>query len=85
MDQKDEEYYEAYFDLFSLPGWQQLKEEVIVNISNLEKSTLQQGNKDQFLVNCGYVDALKSILNFDSFKKAVYEDISNPTSFEGDE
>ena len=84
MEQKDEEYYEAYFDLFSLPGWEQLKEEVIVNISALEKSTLAQGDKDQFLVNCGYVQALKGILNFDEFKRLAYEDITNPQS-EGDE
>jgi len=85
MDEELQKYYENYFDLFSSEGWKQLKEEVIVKVSALEKSTLRQGSKDQFLVNQGYVSGLEAILHYDDFVKAAFEDITNTQSYEGDE
>ena len=85
MEPELQQYYENYFDLFSSEGWKQLKEEVIGNISNLEKSTLRQGSKDVFLVNQGYVNALEGVIKYDSLVKSAYEDLTNPPSYEGEE
>ena len=70
------EYYDNYFTLFSSDGWKQLEKEVIENISNLEKKTLQQGNTDVFLRNTGYIGALRYFMTYPEIVETTWEDIN---------
>ena len=70
------EYYDNYFALFSSDGWKQLEKEVVENISNLEKSTLQQGDTDVFLRNSGYIAALKYVVTYPKLVESTWEDIN---------
>lgn len=76
VDQDTKEYYDNYFTLFASDGWKQFTEEVIVSVSGLEKSTLQQGSTDVFLRNSGYLAALNYLISYENLVASTWEDIN---------
>lgn len=75
MDQELQKYYETYFELFSLPGWKQLMEEVTESISRLEQSTLDQSSEEVFHYNRGFVGALKYLTSLEIVTQTVHDEL----------
>lgn len=78
IDKELQEYYDNYFELFSSVGWKQLEKEVIENISNVEKSTLGQRDTDVFLINSGYISALRYIVAYKDVVESSWDELNTP-------
>lgn len=80
MTREDEQYYEAYFDLFLQPGWKQITQE----LSEILQAYRIEDIKDEIdLARVqGERSALFRLVNFESALKEAYESILESESVE---
>jgi len=80
LTREDEQYYEAYFDLFLQPGWKQITQE----LSEILQAYRIEDIKDEIdLARVqGERSALFRLVNFESALKEAYESILESESVE---
>ena len=80
MTREDEQYYEAYFDLFLQPGWKQITQE----LNEILQAYRIEDLKDEIdLARVqGERSALFRLVNFESALKEAYESILESESAE---
>jgi hypothetical protein len=73
LTKEEEEYYNNYFDMFNSKGWQQLVEELNVNLVNVN-SVQSTKDVDDMYFRKGQLNVLNSIVNLDDSIDAAYKD-----------
>ena len=73
LTKEEEEYYNNYFDMFNAKGWQQLVEELNVNLVNVN-SVQSTKDVDDMYFRKGQLNVLNSIVNLDDSIDAAYKD-----------
>ena len=73
LTKEEEEYYNNYFDMFNSKGWQQLVEELNVNLVNVN-SVQSTKDVDDMYFRKGQLNVLNSIVNLDNSIDAAYKD-----------
>lgn len=73
LTKEEDEYYNNYFDMFNSKGWQQLVEELNVNLVNVN-SVQSTKDVDDMYFRKGQLNVLNSIVNLDDSIDAAYKD-----------
>mgnify|MGYP000223245897 FL=1 len=73
LTKEEDEYYNNYFDMFNSKGWQQLVEELNVNLVNVN-SVQATKDVDDMYFRKGQLNVLNSIVNLDDSIDAAYKD-----------
>ena len=73
LTKEEEEYYNNYFDMFNSKGWQQLVEELNVNLVNVN-SVQSTKDVDDMYFRKGQLNVLNSVVNLDDSIGAAYKD-----------
>jgi len=73
LTKEEDEYYNNYFDMFNSKGWQQLVEELNVNLVSVN-SVQATKDVDDMYFRKGQLNVLNSIVNLDNSIDAAYKD-----------
>lgn len=73
LTKEEDEYYNNYFDMFNSKGWQQLVEELNVNLVNVNSVQATKDVNDMYFRK-GQLNVLNSIVNLDDSIDAAYKD-----------